>query len=73
MKHGDVTLDARSRILGRDGDELAFRRSTLIEAAAGSGYEPMVAATARALESSPLGYVPFPIGCSTQRPTNNTS
>jgi len=46
MKHGDVTLDARSRILGRDGDELAFRRSTLIEAGAGSGYEPMVAATA---------------------------
>jgi hypothetical protein len=30
MKHG-VTLDARWRILGRDGDELAFRRSTLIE------------------------------------------
>jgi len=28
MKHGDVTLDARSRILGRDGDELAFRRSS---------------------------------------------
>jgi uncharacterized lipoprotein YmbA len=46
---GDVTLDARWRILGRDGDELAFRRSTVTEAAAGPGYEPMVAAMTRAL------------------------
>ena len=46
---GDVTLDTRWRILGRDGDELAFRRSTVTEAAAGSGYEPMVAAMTRAL------------------------
>jgi hypothetical protein len=46
---GDVTLDTRWRILGRDGDELAFRRSTVIETAAGRGYEPMVAAMARAL------------------------
>ena len=46
---GDVTLDTRWRILGRDGDELAFRRSTVIEAAAGPGYEPMVAAMTRAL------------------------
>ena len=46
---GDVTLDTRWRILGRDGDELAFRRSTVIETAAGSGYEPMVAAMSRAL------------------------
>jgi putative redox protein len=44
-----VTLDTRWRILGRDGDELAFRRSTVIEAATGSGHEPMVAAMARAL------------------------
>jgi uncharacterized lipoprotein YmbA len=46
---GDVTLDTRWRILGRDDDELAFRRSTIIEAATGSGYEPIVAAMARAL------------------------
>lgn len=46
---GDVTLDTRWRILGRDGDELEFRRSTVIETAAGSGYEPMVAAMSRAL------------------------
>jgi hypothetical protein len=46
---GDVTLDTRWRILGRDGDQLAFRRTTVIETAAGRGYEPMVAAMARAL------------------------
>jgi uncharacterized protein len=49
-RRGDqVTLDTRWRILGRDGDELAFRRTTVIEAAAGRGYEPMVAAMARAV------------------------
>jgi hypothetical protein len=46
---GDVTLDTRWRILGRDGDELAFRRTTVTEAAAGRGYEAMVAAMARAV------------------------
>jgi uncharacterized lipoprotein YmbA len=46
---GDVTLDTRWRILDRDGKELAFNRSTVTEAAAGSGYVPMVAAMARAL------------------------
>jgi uncharacterized protein len=46
---GDITLDTRWRILGRNGDERAFRRSTVTEAAAGSGYEPMVAAMNRAL------------------------
>jgi uncharacterized lipoprotein YmbA len=46
---GDITLDTRWRILGSNGDELAFRRSTVIEAAAGPGYERMVAAMARAL------------------------
>jgi hypothetical protein len=46
---GDVTLDTRWRILGRDGDELAFRRTTVTEAAAGRGHEPMVAAMARAV------------------------
>jgi uncharacterized protein len=46
---GDVTLDTRWRILGREGNELAVRRSTVSEAAAGTGYEPMVAAMTRAL------------------------
>jgi uncharacterized lipoprotein YmbA len=46
---GDVTLDTRWRILDRDGKELAFNRSTLTEAAAGPGYEPMVAAMTRAV------------------------
>jgi uncharacterized lipoprotein YmbA len=46
---GEVTLDTRWRILGSNGDELAFRRSTVIEAAAGPGYDRMVAAMARAL------------------------
>ena len=46
---GDVVLDARWRILAKDGAELAFRRSTLSEAVPGPGYEPMVAAMTRAL------------------------
>jgi uncharacterized lipoprotein YmbA len=46
---GDVTLDSRWRILDRDGKELVFNRSTVTEAAAGPGYEPMVAAMTRAL------------------------
>jgi uncharacterized lipoprotein YmbA len=46
---GEVTLDTRWRILGRDGDELALRRTTVIETAADRGYEPMVAAMARAV------------------------
>jgi uncharacterized lipoprotein YmbA len=46
---GDVTLDTRWRILGRDGGELAFGRSTVSEAVAGTGYEPMVAAMTRAV------------------------
>ena len=45
----DVTLDTRWQILGRHGDELVFRRSTVTEAATGPGYESMVAAMARAL------------------------
>jgi uncharacterized lipoprotein YmbA len=48
---GDVTLDTRWRILGRDGNELAVRRSTVIETVAGKGYEPMVAAMARTLNT----------------------
>jgi uncharacterized lipoprotein YmbA len=46
---GDVTLDTRWRILGGDGKELMFKRTTVTEPAAGPGYEPMVAAMARAL------------------------
>lgn len=46
---GDVTLDTRWRILDRAGDELVFRRSTVVETAAGRGYEPVVAAMTRAL------------------------
>jgi len=46
---GEIVLDARWRILARDGTELAFRRSTLTETVAGQGYEPMVAAMTRAL------------------------
>ena len=46
---GDVTLDTRWRILDRAGDELVFRRSTVVETAAGRGYEPIVAAMTRAL------------------------
>jgi uncharacterized lipoprotein YmbA len=46
---GDVTLDTRWRILSKDGNELAFRRSTMSETAAGPGYEPMIAAMTRAL------------------------
>jgi len=48
---GDVTLDTRWRILDRDGNELTFKRSTMIEATTGPGYEPMVAAMNRALLS----------------------
>jgi len=46
---GDVTLDTRWRILGGDGKELVLKRTTVTEAAAGPGYELMVAAMARAL------------------------
>jgi uncharacterized protein len=46
---GDITFDTRWRILDRDGKELAFRRSTLLEPAGGPGYEPMIAAMHRAL------------------------
>jgi hypothetical protein len=46
---GNITLDTRWRILATNGDELAFKRSTLVEAAAGSGYQPMVAAMTRAV------------------------
>jgi uncharacterized lipoprotein YmbA len=46
---GDVTLDTRWRILGKNGDELSYGRTTLTESAAGSGYDPMIAAMSRTL------------------------
>ena len=46
---GDVTLDTRWRILGRNGDELAFSRSTITEPAVGPAYDSMVAAMSRTL------------------------
>jgi uncharacterized protein len=48
---GDVTLDTRWRILGKDDAELAFGRSTVVEATGNPGFEPMVAAMTRALVS----------------------
>ena len=46
---GDVTLDTRWRILGRDKNELAFKRSTITETTAGPGYEAMIDAMTRAV------------------------
>ena len=46
---GDVTLDTRWRILGKDGNELAFRRSTMSLTTTGPGYDPMIAAMTRAV------------------------
>ncbi len=45
----EVTLDARWRLLGRDGAELAFRRTTHTEPVAGSGMSSLVAAMNRAI------------------------
>src|SRR5262249_37672596 len=39
---GQVTLDARWRVVGRDGQELALKRSTLNEPVTGSGYQSLV-------------------------------
>src|SRR5262245_35504191 len=47
--NGDVVLDARWRILGRDGAEMAFRRSTITEPASAPGFVPMIAAMTRAV------------------------
>lgn len=47
----DVTLDTRWRILGRDGGELAFGRSTVVEATTDSGYEALVAAMTRTVRT----------------------
>ena len=45
----DVTLEARWRILGGDGKELALRRSTVTEGVGAPGYGALVAAMSRAL------------------------
>ena len=42
-------LEARWRILGPDGKELALRRSALTETTGRSGYPALVAAMSRAL------------------------
>ncbi len=39
---GQVTLDARWRLVGRDGQELALKRSTMSEPVTGSGYQSLV-------------------------------
>jgi uncharacterized lipoprotein YmbA len=46
---GDLTFDARWRILAGDGKELLLRRTTLTEPTGGPGYDPMIAAMDRAL------------------------
>jgi len=44
-----VTLDARWRLVGRDGKELVLRRATITEPISGEGYQPIVVAMNRAL------------------------
>lgn len=46
---GSVTLDARWRLLGRDGKELAFKRTTLTEPVAGKGFPDLVDAMHRTI------------------------
>jgi uncharacterized lipoprotein YmbA len=45
----NVTLDVRWRLLGKDGQELALKRSTLNEPISGEGYQPIVHGMNRAL------------------------
>jgi uncharacterized lipoprotein YmbA len=45
----NVTLDTRWRILGKDGMEVAFRRSVLTEPVSGAGFSSLVGAMNRAL------------------------
>jgi uncharacterized lipoprotein YmbA len=45
----EVTLDARWRLLGKDGHELALKRSTISEPLSGGGYQPLVRGMNRAL------------------------
>ena len=44
-----VTLDARWRLLGKDGQELALKRSTMKEPVAGDGYQSLVQGLNQAL------------------------
>ena len=44
-----VTLDARWRLLGKEGRELALKRSTINEPITGGGYEPLVRGMNRAI------------------------
>jgi ABC-type tungstate transport system permease subunit len=46
-----VTLDARWRLVGRDGQELALKRSTMSEPATGSGYQSLVVGMNRLLNA----------------------
>jgi uncharacterized lipoprotein YmbA len=46
---GQVTLDARWRLVGRDGQELALKRSTMSEPVAGTGYQSLVTGMNRLL------------------------
>ena len=46
---GDVVLDARWRILSKDGAELALKRSTITDTASGLGIQPVIAAMTRTL------------------------
>jgi len=45
----EVALDARWRLLGRDGKELTLKRSTINEPLTGEGYQPLVQGMNRAL------------------------
>jgi uncharacterized protein len=45
----EVALDARWRLLGRDGKELALKRSTINEPLTGEGYQPLVRGMNRTL------------------------
>jgi len=46
-----ATLDVRWRLVGRDGKELALRRSTLNEPISGEGYQPLVGGMNRLLSA----------------------
>ncbi len=46
-----ATLDARWRILGRDGKELALKRTTISEPITGEGYQPLVLGMNRLLDT----------------------
>jgi uncharacterized protein len=45
----EVTLDARWRLLGRNGQELVLKRSTIREPLTGAGYQPLVRGLNRTL------------------------